>query len=143
MHELLALNRTFAAPPKQVFAAFTNPKLLKQWWAPPGSRMRSAEINLQIGGSYRFGMWHPQKGEHYVGGVYREIVPYERLVFTWRWELPEMDIGASLVTIQLIPKGRYTELSLTQAKLPNKDAVFMHRQGWLGLLDSLEIFLQK
>lgn len=144
MPELLSLNRTFVAQPQQIFAAFTQPALLKQWWAPPGSKIHTVVIDLQLGGAYRFGMWNPQQGTYYVYGTYQEIVPYEKLVFTWRWESSEMDIGNSLVTIRLIPKGdQHTELFLTHAKLPNQDATFMHQKGWLGLLGNLDHFLQK
>jgi uncharacterized protein YndB with AHSA1/START domain len=78
-----------------------------------------------VGGRYRFVM-HGRNGEtHRVGGVYREIVPNRKLVYTWAWEsTPDRE---SLVTVEFLPAGRGTELVLTHQRF------FRHRSAATGI----------
>lgn len=138
---VLLLERTYDAPPERVFAAWTEPDLLRQWWGPPGSVVNFVEVDLRVGGRYRLGI---QRGPHttlYVGGVYEAIQPPFKLVFTWRWENAEMDVGASLVTIELQPNGHKTDLRLTHEQLPTEEARRSHAEGWTGILQKLHSFL--
>ena len=104
--EVIALQRTVAASPERLFAAWTQPELLRQWWGPPGSKVRSVEIDCRIGGTYRIGILQPDGRTYFVYGVYKEVQPPHKLIFTWRWEQPEMDIGNSLVTVEFLPHER-------------------------------------
>ena len=83
----LTLTRRFRARPEKVWAAWTDPERLIAWFgtakAKPGSLC--ADLDVRIGGRYRIS-FDDTSGEHYeVGGVYREVVPNERLVFSWAW----------------------------------------------------------
>jgi uncharacterized protein YndB with AHSA1/START domain len=85
---------------------------------------------------------HPHGGwreEHFVSGTYREIVPGEKLVFTWAWRsTPERE---SLVTVLVRPAEGGTELTLKHEQFFDDTARDMHRQGWEGALDKLvELF---
>lgn len=131
------LNQTFAAPREKVFRAWTNPEELKKWWGPAGCSTPSAEIELRVGGKYRFGMQFPQEDIFYVSGTYREVQPPTKLVFTWRWEKPETDIGESLVTVEFYDRGGVTEVVLTHEQFPNKEAYQQHLQGWSSIFDKL------
>lgn len=83
----LHLTRTFAAPRAAVFRAWTDPERLKQWWGPPGYATPAVELDLRVGGRYRIGMRKLPDGDvFYLSGVYQEVRPPERLVYTWRWE---------------------------------------------------------
>ena len=137
----LSLRRQIAASPERVYAAWTRPELLAKWWAPPDSTIELVDIDLRVGGRYQIKMVHPARGSYSVRGTYQVIRPPRKLVFTWRWDKPEMDIGESLVTIELHPQEQATELFLTHTLLPNAGAVSLHREGWLALLDSLQSFL--
>ena len=138
---VLLLERTYDAPPERVFAAWTEPALLSQWWGPPGSVVELAEVDLRVGGRYRLGIQPEPHTTYYVTGVYQAVQPPHKLVFTWRWENAEMDIGASLVTIELQPNGHKTDLRLTHEQLPNEEARRSHREGWIGILQELHNFL--
>lgn len=131
------LKRIFEAPREKVFQAWTNPDELKKWWGPAGCSTPSAEIELRVGGKYRFGMQYPPDDIFYVSGIYHEIQPPAKLVFTWRWEKPDMDIGETLVTIEFYERGSATEIVLTHEKFPNKEAYQQHQQGWGSILDKL------
>lgn len=138
--EVLILERTLDAPPERVFAAWTDPSLLRQWWGPPGSVVKVVKVDFRVGGRYRLGI---QRGQatYFVSGVYHTIEPPHKLVFTWRWENVEMDVGRSLVTIEFQANGRKTDLRLTHAQLPTEEARAAHREGWVGILDELGRFV--
>ena len=108
----LTLTRRLRARPEKVYAAWTEPENLMQWFGPaavtPGTTR--AELDVRVGGRYRIS-FNNAKGEHNeVGGVYREVVPNERLLFSWAWHsTPERE---SLVTVSLKPDGAGTLLTL-------------------------------
>jgi uncharacterized protein YndB with AHSA1/START domain len=75
---------------------------------------------------------------HQVGGVYREVVPDSRLVFTWAWHsTPERE---SLVTVTIVPDGDGSLLTLHHEQFFDRKARDGHERGWTGTLDKLERF---
>jgi len=99
----------------------------------------SATCDVRVGGRYRWLMRAPSGEEHDVGGVYREVVPNEKLVFTWAWKsTPERE---SLVTIEIKADGDGSLLTLTHAQFFDEDARDRHQHGWNGALDKMEKFL--
>jgi uncharacterized protein YndB with AHSA1/START domain len=97
-----------------------------------------AETDVRVGGRYHVNM-QTASDEHDVSGVYREVVPNEKLVFTWAWKsTPERE---SLVTVLLKPDGAGTLLTLTHEQLFDEEARDRHRHGWMGSLDKLEKFV--
>ena len=85
----IQVTRNFGAPRGLVFDAFTKPELVRRWLlGPPGWTMPLCEIDLRVGGSYRY-VWRSEKdgAQMAMGGVFREIVPLERLVATERFDL--------------------------------------------------------
>src|SRR5260370_41474028 len=79
----ILITRVFDAPRDLVFDAFTKPELLKRWlFGPGGWTMVVCEVDLKVGGAYRY-VWHgPNGAEMGMGGIHREIVPPERIVAT-------------------------------------------------------------
>ena len=132
----LTLKRRFKASPAKVFAAWTDPEKVKHWMGPGEVKALSADCDLRVGGRYRWVMRSPAGEEYDVGGVYREIVPNEKLVFTWAWKsTPERE---SLVTVLLKPDGDGTLLTLTHEQFFDEDARNSHQSGWTGALDKME-----
>ena len=83
------MTRVFDAPRSLVFDAWTKPELLKRWLGVRGGwSMVVCEVDLKVGGTYRFVWRGPDKAEMGMGGVYREIVPPERLVATESFDDP-------------------------------------------------------
>ena len=83
----LTLKRRLNASPEKVYAAWTNPQKITRWFAPSSVKAGSeqASIDARVGGRYRLS-FSKEEGEYYeVGGVYREVVPNQRLVFSWAW----------------------------------------------------------
>jgi uncharacterized protein YndB with AHSA1/START domain len=134
----LTLTRRLNASPEKVYAAWTDPQNLIRWFMPssfvPGSV--KAEIDLRVGGRYRFS-FEKDDGEYFeAAGVYREVVPNARLVFTWAWHsTPERE---SLVTISIKAEGGRTLLTLHHAQFADQAACDAHARGWSGMLDNIE-----
>jgi uncharacterized protein YndB with AHSA1/START domain len=78
----IVITRVFDAPRELVFKAWTEPQHLARWFGPKGWTNPVCEVDVRIGGAWRIVMRAPDGGEYPCGGVYREIVPPERLVFT-------------------------------------------------------------
>ncbi len=78
----IVIIRFYDAPRAAVFKAWTDPKILQQWWGPKGFTNPVCEVDPRVGGSWRIVMRAPDGTEYPCGGVYREIVEPQRLVFT-------------------------------------------------------------
>jgi uncharacterized protein YndB with AHSA1/START domain len=136
----LTLKRRFHAAPEKVYAAWADPQRLTQWFGPASVEEGSvkAEIDLRVGGHYRIGF--NANGEyHEVGGVYREVVPNERLVFSWAWHsTPERE---SLVSISIKSEGSGTLLTFHHEQFADATARDNHERGWTELFGKLENYL--
>ena len=134
----LTLKRRLNAPPEKIYAAWTQPENLIRWFGPASVKQSSvsAEIDARTGGRYRIS-FDDERGEHFdVGGIYREVVPNARIVFSWAWHsTPERE---SLVTVTLKPDGAGTLLTLHHEQFFDESARDRHERGWTELLDKLE-----
>jgi uncharacterized protein YndB with AHSA1/START domain len=134
----LTIKRRFNAPPEKVYAAWTQPEKLAQWMGPTGTKRVEAECDLRVGGRYHIKMVMADD-QHDVSGVYCEIVPNEKLVFTWAWKTtPERE---SLVTVTFKNDGAGTIMTLLHEQFFDEAARDRHRSGWTGTMDRLEQFL--
>jgi uncharacterized protein YndB with AHSA1/START domain len=131
--------RRIKAPPARVYAALTEPGLMIQWWGPDAGPTLSAEADLRPGGRFSVVFRLENGEEHNPTGVYQEVIPGRKLVFTWEW--PGMPERESLVTFLLEPFDGGTELTLIHEQLPGEDARNSHEAGWRGFLDKLHVFL--
>jgi len=110
----IVMTRVFDAPRRLVFDAFTKPDLVKQWLlGPEGWSMPVCEIDLKVGGRYRY-VWRRDKDgtEMGMGGVYREIVPPERIVSTEKFD-ESWYPGEAVGTLVLVEQGRKTTVTQT------------------------------
>jgi glutathione S-transferase len=137
--ETVNLTRFFKAPREKVFEAFTQSVALVHWFGPRGCTCPSIAVDLRVGGRYRIQMHGEDSGDVFVlTGEYREIVPPEKLVFTWTWAQGDMAGVETVVSVTLKPKPGGTELTLRHAGLPTPRAVQMHTQGWVSSWDCLD-----
>jgi uncharacterized protein YndB with AHSA1/START domain len=106
----IVLTRVFDAPRHLVFDAFTKPELLKRWFGPRGWSLVVCEIDLRVGGTFRFVLRSPDGSQMGMRGTYREIVPPERSV---HMESFDDYPGESQVTTVLVEQGGRTTLTAT------------------------------
>jgi uncharacterized protein YndB with AHSA1/START domain len=135
----LTVKRRLKAPPAKVFAAWTDPEKIMRWMGPGEIVAQRVDADARVGGRYRIEMRKPSGEAHNVGGVYREIIPNEKLVFTWSWDpAPGDEPRESLVTVLLKPDDGGTLLTVIHERLPDDESRAGHEGGWNGALDKLE-----
>jgi len=137
----LALARSYPVAPEKVWRAWTDPQALKRWFGPGGQDPVSlAELDVRVGGRFHIVFGGPNGNDHEVRGLYREVVPNRKLVFTWTWPrtTPERE---SVVTIVLRAEGKGTALDFSHEQLFDEAARDGHKRGWTESLVKLEQFL--
>jgi uncharacterized protein YndB with AHSA1/START domain len=124
----LVVMRTFNAPARVVFEAWTKPELFKRWWAPKSSGMSllSCEMDVRVGGGYRVEFAHEASGSMAFFGRYIEVTPPSRLV----WTNDESEDGA-VTTVTFEEKGGKTLLVLHEL-YPSKEALDGAIEGMEG-----------
>jgi uncharacterized protein YndB with AHSA1/START domain len=127
----LVLRRTFAATRPRVFRAWIEPEALQRWLKPNGLSLRVRSLDARVDGSFRFDL---ENGVAIVG-TYLELVPPEKLVFTWSNETqPEQ---GTVVTVDFMEQGSSTEVVLTHTRLSQPDLRARVEGGWRAALDGL------
>ena len=119
----LRISRRFQAPAKIVFQAWTQPEFVRRWWAPKshGVEMIACDADVREGGNYRYVMQPTSGGELAFSGVYREVSPYTRLVYTQCFE-PMREAGDVIVTVTFQEKEGATLLESVET-YPSKEAM--------------------
>jgi uncharacterized protein YndB with AHSA1/START domain len=132
----LTIKRKLKAPPAKVYEAWTDPKKIARWFGPEGIEVVSAECDARVGGRFRVVMRAPDGETHDVSGTYREVVPGQKLVFSWAWiSTPERE---SLVTVLITGDSNESMLTLKHEQFFDEPARDRHHYGWSGAIDKLE-----
>jgi uncharacterized protein YndB with AHSA1/START domain len=140
----LIITRTFDAPASVLFALWSQPEHLKRWMGPSQFACPVAEIDFRIGGAYRAMIKSSEHGESWFGGVYREIQPNKRLVFTFAWDNDGPSAGVeTLVTIDFEERGGKTVQTFHQRPFLDVERRDSHVGGWSGAFDKLGAYAAK
>jgi uncharacterized protein YndB with AHSA1/START domain len=133
----LTVRRLFPCPREEVFEAWTNPDALVTWWAGELAETVSAAVDLRVGGAYRLSM--RAGGQVFaLEGMYEEVEPPERLVYTWRWDGLDVDDGRwSLVTVEFQDRDGATEVVVTHEGIETANSFEFHQGGWTASLQEL------
>jgi uncharacterized protein YndB with AHSA1/START domain len=134
----LTLTRIFPVAPEKVWRAWTDADALRIWWNQADSPGWIGELDVRVGGRYRVVMRDPEGAYHDVRGVYREVVPNRKLVFTWNLHDGPAE-RESVVTVELRPVEAGTELQFRQEPIFDERA----RDGWRGAFKRLGQLLQQ
>ncbi|HEX6536838.1 MAG TPA: SRPBCC domain-containing protein [Gemmatimonadaceae bacterium] len=135
----LIITRLFDAPRELVWKAWTEPERAIRWAGPRSFTASELEGDLRPGGTWRTVLRSPDGVDHPQHGVYREVVPPERLVFTFIWDdAPENEM---LVTITFAERGRKTEMTFRQTGFPSVESRNGHEGGWNEAFDRLSELL--
>lgn len=140
---MLEITRKFDAPREHVFQAFTEPAQLVKWWGPTGMNVVDHDIDVREGGAWRTTIRSKEGEDHTMSGAYREITPYDRLVFTWGWERDGVRGHETVVTIELSESGGRTTLSFLQQIFESEEMRNSHQSGWSESFDCLEAALRQ
>lgn len=138
----LVITRVFDAPRSLVFKAWTEPERVMCWLGPKGFTALEFEMDLRPGGAWRSRMRSPEGTEYANGGIVREIVEPERLVFTFAWDDEDGKPGREmLVAITFAEREGGTEMTFTQAVFESAEDRDGHREGWGESFDRLAEYL--
>jgi uncharacterized protein YndB with AHSA1/START domain len=139
------LVRTFEATPEELWKAWTDPDSAAQWWHPRGASTprETVEIEARVGGRYTYTMVNDATSDEVLtGGVYREVVPFERLVFTWGDPNGDPD-DTPVITITLEPVGERTRMTFDLRGVDGTKGDESFYDGWQEALDSLGEHLEQ
>jgi uncharacterized protein YndB with AHSA1/START domain len=139
----LVIERTFRAPVERVFGAFTDPEVLKRWYAPvDGWTVPVSEVDLRVGGGYLLHLQPPGGAPLEERGVYREIVPNERLVYTVMLQRADGSYQEStVVTITFEQRGDETSVHVMEEGYSSREVRDRHFGGWTHMVGTLERIL--
>ena len=141
----LTLSRIIDAPRERVFKAWSEPKQVSRWFAPLPYTLPKCEMDFRPGGRFAMTMRSPEGVEHPFTGVYREVVPDSRLV--WTGEFPYGPAEQMRTTITFEEQGKKTKLTANQVFWTLTPETEPHtkgaKQGWTATLDQLEAFCAK
>jgi len=164
--EGITIERIFDAPVETVWKAWTDPEMIKKWWGPEGFYAPSIKIDFRVGGKCTYGMHGPKGSEWdrdmYSSGIYKEIVPYERIVSTDYFSdkdgnpIKPSDEGQDenfptemsvTTTFEDLGNGR-TKLTIFYPKIENEaqfEAMLKSgmKEGWMSSLNKLEKALKE
>jgi uncharacterized protein YndB with AHSA1/START domain len=142
--EQILITREFDAPRHLVFKAWTTPELVKRWWTANRGQATVCEIDLRVGGRWRYVMVTDDALEVAFHGEYREIVPNERLVSTEVYEgIPDAEARAALNTLTLTEVDGRTALTLLVQHRSKEDRDAHVNSGMEdGLQDALDLLEQ-
>ena len=140
----LVLTRLIDAPRDRVFAAWTDPQHVRRWWGPKDYPATHIEMDVRVGGRWRNCLTAVSDGrELWQRGVFREVVPPERLVFTFVWEEQGERGLETLVTITFDDVGGKTRLILRQVPFQSIAERDGHGDGWSSSFDRLDELLSR
>ena len=138
----LVVTRLVDAPRSLVFKAWTEQEHVARWWGPQGFTTTFCDMDIRPGGTFRFCMRSPTGTDHWKRGVYREIVPPERIVFTFAWEDAAGNPGHELLTtVTFAEHGTKTRLTLHQAVFETVEGCDDHRRGWTSCLERFAAYM--
>jgi len=142
--EQILITREFDAPKHLVYKAWTTPELVKRWWSGQRGEMAIAEIDLRVGGRWRYVMTAEGGFEVAFHGEYREIVPDERLVSTEVYEgIPDAEEQAALNTLTLTEvEGRTTLEILVEHKNQEGRDAHINSGMEVGMQEGMDLLEQ-
>ncbi len=142
----LVITRVFDAPRELVYRMFTEIEHVKQWGGPREYPMVHLEGELRQGGKWRACLRAKDGGEElWQGGVYREIVPLERIVYSFAWDKESGNSPLeTLITLNFADEGKdKTKMTFRQAPFASVESRDGHREGWSSSFDRLDDFLER
>ena len=137
-HHQLEVSRVIRAEQDRVFSAWTDPTQIVQWWGAGGVICTEAELDLVVGGIYRFANQTPDGMTIWITGTFNRVDPPLALAYTWAMEPISPDTEYSLVEVSSDEVADGTLVTVVQTQIPSEEARLTNVQGWLGCLEGLD-----
>jgi uncharacterized protein YndB with AHSA1/START domain len=132
----------FSANVESLFKAWTDAEQLKQWWHPNGNSLENVTNELQEGGAVAY---HFAEAGLKITGNYKEVVPNEKLVYSWNWELADQSTEKAeyVLTINFKSTENGSAIHVLQEGFAKPDDITPHEDGWKAGLESLKNHLEQ
>jgi uncharacterized protein YndB with AHSA1/START domain len=138
----LTIVRVFDAPRSLLFQVWTQPHHFPSWLGPKDFTTTSCQMDVRSGGIYRACIRSPEGNDHWMQGVYREVIAPERLVFTFAWaDENGQPKHETLVTVTFTEQNKQTLMTFHQAIFESSESRHAHHAGWSECFDRLESYL--
>ncbi len=136
------LHRVLRAPPERVYRAFLDADAMAKWIAPYGFTCKVHHMDAKVGGTFKMSFTNFSNGQgHSFGGEYRELVPFEKLVYNDKFDDPNLP-GEMIVTVTLKAVSCGTDLTVTQEGIPEMIPLEMCYLGWQESLAQLATLVE-
>jgi uncharacterized protein YndB with AHSA1/START domain len=144
-HASFTIERTYDAPPARVFRAFADPAAKALWFGGPGETGAERTMDFRVGGRETSRGDLPDGHAYAFDCLYQDIVPDERIVYSYTMDFDGVRISASLAVVEIAPTGAGTRLTVTEhgAYLDGRDNARQREHGTNALLDALGDSLQR
>jgi glutathione S-transferase len=136
----LVERRVIRAPVERVFAAWTEPARLREWWGPRGVTCTEAHMDLRVGGTFRLANRLPDGVVVWISGEFIEVHPPSKLVYTWRLGNPPDGREQSQVTVRFEPRSSGTEVIVIHERMATPELRDHTVLGWQGCLEKLDAY---
>ena len=133
----LRLSRSLPAPRTRVWEALVDPEQVARWWGPAGFTTSVDELDVRVGGGYRFRMQPPDGEAFHLAGEFLAVEPAARLSYTFRWEPPDPDDQETVATLTLAGDGDSSRIELVLGPFRTEARRELHDAGWSDTLDRL------
>jgi uncharacterized protein YndB with AHSA1/START domain len=138
----LTITRILNAPRHLVFKVWTQPEHFSRWLGPKDFTTTFCQMDVRLNGTYRACIRSPEGTDHWMQGVYHEIVEPERLVFSFSWEDENHNPKhETVVTVMFLEHDGKTKLTFHQVMFESVESRDAHQLGWSECFDRLEAYL--
>jgi uncharacterized protein YndB with AHSA1/START domain len=138
-HTTFVIERSYDAAPERVFAAWADGEAKRQWFGPPQLPVGAYSMDFQEGGREHMSIGMPDGGAYSFDALYQDIVPGQRIVYTYDMHHDQQRISVSVATIELQSAGDGTKLTVTEqgVYLDGLDTSAQREHGTGALMDAL------
>jgi len=137
----LVFKRVIPASPEEVFEAWTEPEVIRQWLAPGENVVIEARTDVRVGGALHIQSRAPDGTVHTIDGVFRELSVGQRIALTWNYSGP-IELICALETLLQVDLAAASDgatvMTVTQTQLATAEAAAIYAEGWPTCFDKLE-----
>mgnify|MGYP003575103302 CR=1 FL=1 len=139
----VAASKDFPVSADILYRAWTEPDQLKRWWKPMGNQLTDVSAELKEGGEVEYKFKSDGSKDLIIRGKYLEVVPNEKLVYTWRWQAPDeaLDDSEYKLSINFQSSGEGSRIDISQEAVNSRESIKPHQHGWEEALNHLSDFL--
>ena len=135
---VLSMSRIIRTSPEELFDAWTNPRLLLQWWGPEGTTIPDYTFDVRVGGAWRTTMTNAAGDGQACSGVYTILERPRRIAMTWGWLRPDGTRGhETVITVTFEKADGGTLMTLNQQAFQSAEQTVLHGEGWTSTFRKL------